>query len=549
MHKILQDIKEYNPFLKSNTKALLVTTITMLILFFVLLIILRTYTESQYQKSRSITVEKLSNERAIIENRMHQLMHIPQALGAYAIANRGVDYAFFMELSKEMTDKISIFNNISLAPKNVVEFIYPMKDNESIIGFNYMEHPVQKIEVKRAIANKTTIITGPVNLIQGGKAFIIRTPIYIPNEDNPSVDNYWGMVSMLIDYKLLMQEISNKTDGDGYKYAIRSLSPDGKGLSVFYGDSLNFEQYPILQEIVLPGGDSWEIAALPIQGWDRKQYVSISIIFMFFFPTLLIGLMIFINLVNIRKLRDFIQEKEVFIRDLKKAKETQNKMYTIIAHDLRTPFNALIMTLELLSSNSNEITPEYIYNRVSDLKKSAEHFNSLSTNLLFWARSQINELKFVAEKLKLSDSIDDVILLLKSHAESKEIIIKKTLLENAVCLGDKNMISTVIRNLLSNAIKFTPEKGLIEIKMEYNNLETTVHFSNSGQGISEEVQATLFSSAYNDSSRGTGGEQGSGLGLILCKEFVEAHNGNIWVTSIPNEKTTFSFSIPNEISN
>ena len=243
--------------------------------------------------------------------------------------------------------------------------------------------------------------------------------------------------------------------------------------------------------------------------------------------------------------------KEIIITNekLKELNATKDKFFTILAHDLKSPFNAIITFSGLLLKNYDKYKPEKHKELLKYINQSGENTFKLLENLLLWARSQIGIIEFKPEIENLNlVSIETVDLLFHS-AKSKSIIINNEIPKDIFVKADKELYFTILRNLITNAIKFSPKESKIIIKAENiileNNLPfTKIYVIDEGIGISEKKVKRLFSVTENISTKGTNDEDGTGIGLILCKEFVEMHGGQINVESKVNIGTTMSFTIP-----
>ena len=242
-----------------------------------------------------------------------------------------------------------------------------------------------------------------------------------------------------------------------------------------------------------------------------------------------------------KKAEDALKKSE---RSLKELNTTKDRFFSIIAHDLKNPFNSILGLSELLARveeiDAIEKTARY-GGLINEAAKSGFH---LLENLLEWSRAQTGRLKFEPEIIFIREIVDEAYSLLKLHAITKNI---KTVLDvpsEITVFADRNMIRTVIRNLLSNAIKFTPPDGLIVVGANIRENEVHLVISDTGKGMSPENQQKLFRIEETYTTPGTGNEKGSGLGLILCKELVEKNKGKIWVTSKPGEGSNFGFSLP-----
>jgi len=230
--------------------------------------------------------------------------------------------------------------------------------------------------------------------------------------------------------------------------------------------------------------------------------------------------------------------------DLKEVITTKDKFFSIIAHDLKTPFNTLLGFSELLLKEYDNRDPEENKEIITHIFNSAVHGFDLLNNLLEWSRSQTGRIEFEPQDFSLTDLIRQNILSISDAAFKKNIEVQNEITEYILAFGDRRMINTVVRNMISNALKFTEPGGKIVLsyKKESEFIEVTV--SDTGVGIKEKNISKLFRLEESISTPGTDKEQGTGLGLILCKEFVEKNKGKIWVESEYGKGSKFKFTIP-----
>ena len=222
----------------------------------------------------------------------------------------------------------------------------------------------------------------------------------------------------------------------------------------------------------------------------------------------------------------------------------KDKLFSIIAHDLKNPFNAIIGFSNLLSEKIQEKDYEGIEEFAGIIQESSQRAMALLMNLLEWSRSQTGRIVFSPNVCDINALIHEVTELLKGAAKQKSISILAKTTENLTAFADKAMISTILRNLVSNAIKYTHQGGEIVISCELTQNHLLVSVGDSGVGIDKDFLQKLFRIDENLSTPGTEDEKGTGLGLILCKEFVEKHGGKIWVESEVGKGSTFFISIP-----
>lgn len=230
--------------------------------------------------------------------------------------------------------------------------------------------------------------------------------------------------------------------------------------------------------------------------------------------------------------------------NLKNMNKAKDKFFSIIAHDLKNPFNALLGFSETLNQNYKELSREQTLTYIEIIDKSAKNLYRLLENLLDWSKSQTGNMQFNPEKLEIREVTDLEIAGMASYAARKEISIDSDISPHLIAYADKNITSTIIRNLINNAIKFTHNKGSIIISAKENHGFIEISVTDTGIGIDETEKMKLFNPDYNITSVGTNDEKGTGLGLLLCKEFVEKSGGTIRVESKKEKGSTFTFSLP-----
>lgn len=239
-----------------------------------------------------------------------------------------------------------------------------------------------------------------------------------------------------------------------------------------------------------------------------------------------------------------LRENELRLLELN---STKDRLFSIIAHDLRNPFNSVIGFSSLLSAEVAEQDYSNVERYTRIIQDSSEKALDLLQNLLEWSRSQTGRLSFTPEELDICAQINQTTELLIGSAMQKSISICTHAPSTLWVYADKAMINIILRNLVSNAIKFTRPGGQIEISATQNNENFVVSVADNGVGIPEEVVSKLFRIDTTHSTSGTQNEKGTGLGLILCKELIDKHNGQIWLESKKDEGSTFYFSIPQKI--
>ena len=242
-----------------------------------------------------------------------------------------------------------------------------------------------------------------------------------------------------------------------------------------------------------------------------------------------------------------VAAKRIIIRqneELKRTISNRDKMYSVIAHDLRSPMASIRMVLNLaVNVVSKDIVGEEIFGLLDKANRESEETHDLLDNLLKWTKSQTGRLSVVYQELDLDDIVPGVVDIFRMIAEMKKIELKYIPAdEKLIVHADNDMIKTIIRNFLSNAIKFTPEGKSVEVFYKREGDFARISVRDHGVGIEPERVKTIFRTG--ETTYGTGGEEGSGLGLQLCQDFARKNGGEARVESTLGEGSTFSFTIP-----
>jgi len=247
------------------------------------------------------------------------------------------------------------------------------------------------------------------------------------------------------------------------------------------------------------------------------------------------------NNILLEKMNLQLQASEI---KLKKLNETKARLFSIIAHDLRSSMNAILGFSEIIANKQKSLTEAELNKYSSIINQSANKVHLMMENLLDWSRAQGENIRFNPEKFDLNSTAYNVITLLEIKAYQKNVELISIVSKGCMIEADKTMISSILRNLLDNALKFTPSGGQIEVSahIEENMLEVWV--KDTGIGMEKEVIDKLFLAATHASTEGTAHEKGNGLGLYICRDFVEMHGGKLWAESKKDAGTTFKFSIP-----
>jgi signal transduction histidine kinase len=233
--------------------------------------------------------------------------------------------------------------------------------------------------------------------------------------------------------------------------------------------------------------------------------------------------------------------------ELTEVVATNTKFISIIAHDLRSPFNSILGALELLKEKLDQYNINDIEKYINLASNSANRTLNLLEGLLAWTISQNKEKSFNPVKINLHELLLYEIESINPLATQKQITLNHSIAPYLNVSADLQMVKTILRNLISNAIKYTNTGGEISVSASESKQFVEITIKDNGIGISNKAQRELFKMDAFHSTAGTNNEQGSGLGLLLCKEFVEMHGGNIWIESEPGKGCEFKFTLPHYI--
>lgn len=260
-------------------------------------------------------------------------------------------------------------------------------------------------------------------------------------------------------------------------------------------------------------------------------------------------IMLIIYIVRLEKSNLEIKQAELLIQNqykqLQGLNSAKDKFFSIIAHDMRSPFQGLLSLTKIITENDGSISPEELPQLNSEIHKTVNNLFTLLKNLLDWAQMQQGAMNFSPRDYYLSEIIKEQIKIISHTSSKKNISIVNSVSDSIEVSVDEKMISSVFNNLLSNAVKFTKSGGNVIIKekvIDNNMLEISI--IDSGIGIPESISKKLFKIDEKVGRKGTDGEESTGLGLLLCKEFVEKHGGKIWVESTDGKGSTFCFTLP-----
>ncbi len=263
---------------------------------------------------------------------------------------------------------------------------------------------------------------------------------------------------------------------------------------------------------------------------------------------LITGLLITILLVilSMMQIRASIRTRQIerLNRQLERLNDDKDRFIAILSHDLKSPFTSILGFLEILTGGLRKFSIDQIESHLNTVNDAARSTFNLLQDLLTWTRAHTGKIPFNPGEITFREKYENVLRVLKPSADSKSLRIEYNAPEDLRLVADRDMLGTIMRNLISNAIKFTKPGGTISISAFRENGGVTISVADTGIGIRPEQQGSIFDISKILPTAGTGGEKGTGLGLILCREFVELHGGKIWYTSEWGKGSDFRFHLP-----
>jgi signal transduction histidine kinase len=238
------------------------------------------------------------------------------------------------------------------------------------------------------------------------------------------------------------------------------------------------------------------------------------------------------------------QERINYTQELKELNETKDKFFSIISHDLRSPFDSILGFSEVLKIDFDDLSESEIKLFIDSLYQTSRHVYNILNNLLHYSRFQLGKIDFEPKQISLKRIIDKIIEMLQGIVLKKNIHIQNNLVKDIFVFADEDMLNSVILNLTTNAIKFTNSGGKVVFSAVENEEYAKITVEDTGIGMNRETLNNLFKPSLNKSTLGTANETGTGLGLLLIKDFIIKNGGNITVESIPGKGSTFTFTLP-----
>lgn len=606
---------------------------------------------------RAQLFDTLIGKKTKLEKALFSRIYYTKSVAAYISLRPDISLQEFENLAAELIQNDSVISTMAMSKDCVITALYPSQGHEAAIGLNLLAHPERREIVEKTIETRESYVAGPVELVEGGTAFISYTPIFDKSRADSDPNRFWGVTDIVIYKDPLLNEAQLRPEENGFRFALRGYNGQGSKGAVFWGSEEIFDMNPVTVGIELPYG-SWLLAGTPLKGWktfiDQDRFLLIILIIASSIISLLIWILtramvkirqnekemqaIFESLDSLiiefdqecryRKIatknnsllflpreellhktvfdvfepetaemfRSAIQkclsEKELVViqypltiqgttkwftarisykspnsviynafdsteqknyhdeliashEKLNNLNITKDKLFSIISHDLKSPFNSMLGFLDILTEQYDKLSSEKVKEILNTLSKTTEETFALLMNLLNWAMAQRGQIRIRPEMHSLKELVESSIRMYAGQAEKKGIRLLESGNPDVEALFDEETMSVVVRNLISNAIKFSHRGGEVHIEYLKDQNGPVICVKDQGVGMAPEDLKNLFSLEKQISSKGTENEKGTGLGLILCKEFTEYNKAHLQVSSLKGKGTSFKILFPN----
>lgn len=511
-------------------------------------------------QTREILSQELSGIRAELENRILSTIFTAESINAVLTLNPQLTQDQFSLVISPFFNERPYLRNIVLAPNLIIQYVYPLEQNQGILGIDYRNLPDQYPSVALARDLNQTVIAGPLEILQGGKAIIARVPIFldpsIPSSHNLTIPTgttepkqsihprggrwFWGIASLVINFEALLEDLGIEANGDRYKISIRGTDGTGGDGPVFFGDPGVFDQEPVVTTVFLTLG-SWQLGAVAQEGFRPDE----PFFELFYLPVALALLLFsFILILLIEKLH---QARELALE----ASLAKSNFLAAVSHEIRTPLNGIMGFLSILEQST---LPEEEQQYVKAMGVSSQKLFHMVNDILDFAQIESGKQAIDLQTTDLRELVHHLLMTMAIQSKEKGLELEHHLDQDIprYLLLDAQRLEQVLANLLTNGIKFTQE-GKVRLMI---NLIHSEHRSNgtsqwllrfgvqdTGIGIAPEAHGQIFEPFYQVDGGNSRKYQGIGLGLSLCASFIKAMNSKLQVQSVPGEGSEFFFEL------
>ena len=556
-----------------SPRSYLAATLAVVTVLIIVWVLERSEQKRFQQQSRADVLNQLSTVRASLEGKLNQRLFLSRGLLAYvSTINPDISQAQFESLVSVIVAQNPGIRGVALYKNTIVTHMYPLRGNESAIGFNPMTIPAEREAIERAIKSKSSVVAGPINLVPEGVGFISRAPIFLtfPGQA-PETGKYWGLVGIIIDRDTLFRE-AGLLDPPNAKlqYAIRGKDGLGAAGEVFFGNSRIFQQQPVTLEVTLPNG-SWQLAAVPAQGWSSDAPISKALWIGGGSLAVLAGGLVFILVSAPARLQRAVERATAALRkseealkqaneDLQRLDKLKDEFLANTSHELRTPLNGMIGIAESMMDGATGELSEQQRKNLLLIAQSGHRLAALVNDILDFSQLKHKTIELQLKPVGIREIAEVILTLNQPLIRNKDLqLINAIPSDLPPAQADENRLQQILYNLIGNSIKFT-DKGSVKISAEVVSIQSSsatnngqltadkkqlaITVTDTGIGIPEDKLDRIFES-FEQADGSTAREYGgTGLGLAVTKKLVELHGGKIQVDSTIGVGSRFTFTLP-----
>lgn len=479
-----------------------------------------------------------------------------QAIGYSEVVSREHLPEFEKQISAEEFPGFKVTPEVTGMYCAPIIYLEPLSaENRKAVGFDLFAGPVRRKAMVLSRDSNMAVVSDKIYLVQDSvvgeqAAALMFVPVFRANKPTATLgDREKACMGWVFCAFRMNDFISRLSTGWDYK-ANRIKIFDGPDLSdeaLLYDSDRDYvveRTDPEVYQFSIPmkfNGKLWTLSFSKYSGVLISAQKRIAPVVLTGTMITLIVFLLAISLMNTKAKSQHIQKLN---DDLNKVNESKNRFISVLAHDLKNPFNTLLGFSELLANNLNELKKEEIEVYVNQINKTSHITYQLLEELLLWARVQSDQFPFNPGKLDICELSRIVVRDFELTAASKQIAISCVCEAGLFVHADGLMVKTILRNLLGNAVKFTNSGGSVAVRTAISGQEVVVTVEDNGIGMSQAQLAKLFDLNNKESREGTAGERGTGLGLLLCRDMVEKHQGKVWAESEPGVGSRFMFTLP-----
>lgn len=517
--------------------SLVVLIFLAVMLFFLERQIEKINSEYELNRQRDHVLHDAQDLRVKLTSQITEGIYILSGLRAYIEANPNITDQEFKRYADSVKRLEPAIRSIAAAPDMVIRFVYPLEGNEASLGLDYRHAPIeQRAAAFRALRAGRPVVAGPVNLVQGGKALIIRLPVYVRQADRSMKE--WGILAAPIDLDAFYKLSGILDFQEEYSLALRGVDGLGYRGDVFLGDASLFTE--ALNSVQIPinfGDGEWVLALVPKAGWvtQSDDVWKYRVLF-------IIGFLVF-SAIWLTAISYFDQRKEVRKRHQKALRE-KSEFLEILSHEIRSPLQGVLGVQRYLLDHGIEGSLRQI---VETAHQSGDYINSLINDYLDLQRAESGSLIIHRSPCNIRSIVEHSFRIVTTGLKSSSLAVNFSIPEAipTSLMLDEKKVHQVLVNVIGNALKYT-SRGFVSVVVNFTTSgdvpQLIIKVEDTGIGIEKKDLETLF----DRFTRSVSGEtrSGSGLGLAIAKSLVEAMSGTIEVESEVGKGTVFIISLP-----